>query len=97
MSHLASTVQHPVLSGFSAYASAHVALFSLVGMLGVPMPALWWASLALIPSWLLVRWLERFKRAELAQLVGIQSVSLAGSVLGVHGRELFCLLKSLVC
>lgn len=95
MSH-STNVKNPVFVGFSAYASAHVAIFSLVGMLGLSMPALWWASLALIPSWLLVHWLERFKRADLAQLVGIQSVALAGSVLGLHGRELFCLLKTLI-
>lgn len=96
MSNSTIAVQHPLLVGFSAYGCSHLALFSLVGMLGLPLPALWWASLALIPSWLLVRWLERFGRADLAQLVGIQSVAFAGGVLGLYGRELFCLWKALI-
>lgn len=96
MSDSTNAVQHPLLFGFSAYACTHLSLFSLVGMLGLPLPALWWASLALIPSQLLVRWLERFERADLAQLVGIQSAAFAGGVLGLHARELFCMWKALI-
>lgn len=91
MSHSTNAVQHPLCVGFSAYGCSHLAIFSLIGMLGLPLPALWWAGLALVPSWLLVRWFERFDRADLAQLVGIQSVAFAGAVLGLHGRDLFCL------
>ena len=32
-------------------------LFSLVGILGLPFPAVCWAGLGLIPSWLLMKWL----------------------------------------
>ncbi len=96
MSNSTIAVQHPLLVGFSAYGCSHLALFSLVGMLGLPLPALWWSSLALIPSQLLFRWLVRCGYADLAQLVGIQSVAFAGGVLGLHGRELFCLWKALI-
>jgi hypothetical protein len=96
MSHSTNAVQHPLFVGFAAYGCSHLMLFSLIGLLALPLPALWWAALALIPSWLLFRWLERFGRADLAQLVGVQSVAFAGGVLGLHGRELFCLTKALV-
>lgn len=96
MSNSTNAVQHPLFTGFVAYGCTHVALFSLVGTLGLPLPALWWASLALVPSWLLFRWLERFGRADLAQLVGVQSAAFAGGVLGLHGRELFCLWQAFI-
>lgn len=96
MSHSNNAVQYPLIIGFSAYLCSHVALFSLVGMLGLAMPTLWWSTLALFPSWLLFKWLERCGRADLAQLVAIQSLAFWGAVLGLHGRELFCLFKALV-
>lgn len=96
MSHSTNAVQHPLFVAFSAYGCSHVVLFSLVGVLGLPQPALWWAALALVPSWLLFLWLERCGRENLAQLVGIQSVAFFGGGLGLHGRELFCLAKSLI-
>lgn len=96
MSYSTNAVQHPLFVGFSVYGCSHLAIFSLIGMLGLPLPALWWASFALIPSWLLVRWLKRFARADLAQLVGIQSVAFAGAVVGLHGRELFCIWNALI-
>jgi len=96
MSHSTNAVQHPLFVGFSAYACVHLMLFSLVGMLGLPLPALWWATLALIPSWMLFRRLERLGHSDLAQLVGIQAVTFAGSVLGLHARDLFCLSEALI-
>lgn len=96
MSHSTNAVQHPLFVGFSVYGCSHLAIFSLIGMFGLPLPALWWASLALIPSRLLVHWLERFGHGDLAQLVGIQSVAFAGAALGLHGRELFCLWNALI-
>lgn len=96
MSHSTYAVQHPLLTGFAAYGCTQVSLFSLVGALGLPLPALCWASLALVPSWLLFRWLERFGHTDLAQLVGVQSTAFAGGALGLHGRELFCLWQAFI-
>lgn len=83
-------VRHPVALGFTAYLSAHAALFSLIGLLGLPMPALFWGMSGLLPGWGLVAWLGRCDRKDLADLVAIQSVAFAGSVLGLHGRALYC-------
>jgi hypothetical protein len=96
MSYTTNATQHPLILGFSAYACAHVMLFSLIGMLALPFPAIWWAGLALVPSWLLMRWLKRFDRADLAQLVGVSAAAFAGGVIGIHGRELFCLFRALI-
>lgn len=94
MTHAADA--RPVVLGFAAYLCAHMALFSLVGLLGLPMPALWWSTAALLPSWGLMQWLERRGRNQLAMLVGIHACALAGGVLGLHGRELFCVARALV-
>lgn len=94
MAHVSAA--RPVALGFAVYFCAHLALFSLVGLLGLPMPALWWATAALIPSWGLMHWLERLGRHQLATLVGIHACALAGGVLGLHGRELFCVARALV-
>lgn len=83
-------VRHPVALGSSAYLCAHVALFSLIGLLGLPMPALCWAVAGLLPGWGFAAWLVRWGRKDLADLVAIQSVAFAGSVLGLHGRALYC-------
>lgn len=96
MAHPAADSRQPVALGFAAYLCAHVALFSLVGLLGLPMSALWWATAALIPSRMLMQWLELRSRNQLATLVGIHSCALAGGVLGLHGRELFCVVRALV-
>ena len=94
MTHAAAgSLRYPVALGFSAYLCAHGALFALIGLLGLPMPALFWAMGGLLPGWGLVAWLVSCGRKGLADLVGIQSVAFAGSVLGLHGRELFCLAK----
>jgi hypothetical protein len=95
MSYITNAAEHPLLFGFSAYACAHAVLFSLIRMLALPFPAVWWAGLALIPSGLLMLWLNRFERTDLAQLVGISAVAFAGGVIGVHGRELFCIFRPL--
>lgn len=84
------SLRYPVALGFSAYLCAHVALFSLIGLLGLPMPALFWGMGGLLPGWRLVAWLVRCGRKDLADLVAIQSVAFAGSVLGLHGRALYC-------
>lgn len=96
MSYTNNASEHPLLVGFSAYACAHVMLFSLVGMLALPLPGVWWAGLALIPCWLLMRWLKRFNHDDLAQLVGVSAVAFAGGVMGIHARELFCLLRAFI-
>lgn len=96
MSHSTNATQHPLFLGFAAYTCSHLALFSVIGLLGLPLPALWWASLALIPSWMLFRRLERLGHSDLAQLVGVQALTFAGSVLGLHARELFCLSEALI-
>lgn len=88
--------QQPVAIGFAAYVCAHVAIFSLIGLLKLPLPGLWWACAALIPSWILMSWLERRGRHQLAVLVGIQACSFAGGSLGVNGRELFCAALAMV-
>lgn len=91
MSRSSNAVQHPMLVGFLAYGCSHLMLVALIGMFRLPLPGLWWVGLALIPALLLMRWLQRFNRADLAQLVGVQATVLAGVVLGVHSRELFSL------
>lgn len=91
-----ATKQQPIAIGFAAYACAHVALFSLVGLLHLPLPALWWSVAALFPSWALMRWLEMRDRSQLAVLIGIHACAMAGGVLGMHGRELFCMFAALV-
>ena len=96
MPYSTNATQHPLLFGFAAYACAHVMLFSLIGMLALPLPAVWWACLALIPCWLLMRWLARFEHANLAHLVGVSTAAFAGGVMGIHGRELFCLFRTLI-
>jgi hypothetical protein len=90
MTHAVGSLRYPVALGFLAYLCAHVALFSLIGLLGLPMPALFWAMGGLLPGWGLVVWLVRCARKDLADLVAIQSVAFAGSVLGLHGRALYC-------
>lgn len=96
MPYSTNATQRPLLLGFAAYACAHVMLFSLIGMLALPFPAVWWVCLALIPCWLLMQWLKRFDHADLAQLVGVSTAAFAGGVMGVHGRELFCLFRALI-
>lgn len=96
MPYSTNSTQRPLLFGFAAYACAHVMLFSLIGMLALPLPTIWWAGLALIPSWLLMQWLKRFEHADLAHLVGISAAAFAGGVMGIHGRELFCLFRALI-
>lgn len=95
MPYSTNATQRPLFFGFAAYACAHVMLFSLIGMLALPLPTVWWAGLAPIPSWLLMQWLKRFERADLAHLVGVSTAAFAGAVIGVHGRELFCLFRTL--
>lgn len=82
--------RHPIGLGFAVYISAHTVLFSLIGLLGLPMPALFWGMGGMLPGWGLATWLVRFGRKDLADLVAIQSVAFAGSVLGLHGRALYC-------
>jgi hypothetical protein len=96
MSKVAAEIRHPIALGFAAYACAHVALFALVGLLGLPMPALFWGMGGLMLGWAASAWLVRCNRSDLANLVAIQTVALAGSILGLHGRALFCLMESLV-
>ncbi|MCR4507768.1 hypothetical protein NUV66_00510 [Pseudomonas sp. 32.2.56] len=96
MPYSTNSTQRPLLFGFAAYACAHVILFSLIGMLALPLPAIWWACLALVPCWLLMQWLKRFAHADLAHLVGISAAAFAGGVMGIHGRELFCLFRALI-
>lgn len=96
MSYTTNATAHPLLFGFSGYACGHAMLFSLVGMLGLPFPAVCWAGLALIPSWLLMRWLKRFGYTDLTQLVGVSAAAFAGGTLGVHGRELLCSFQALI-
>jgi hypothetical protein len=96
MSKIGSDVRHPIAFGFAVYACVHVALFALIGLLGLPLPALWWALLSIPPGWLLVQWLDRHGYPQLGQLVGIYVVAFAGSVVGLHGRQLFCMALALV-
>lgn len=95
MSTIETEVQPPIASGVAAYVCAHAALFALVGMLKLPMPALWWSMLALLPTYALMGWLERRGRNQLATLFGIHASALAGGVFGVNARELFCLVAAL--
>lgn len=96
MSKVAAEIRHPIALGFAAYTCAHVALFALVGLLRLPMPALFWGMGGLLLGWAASAWMIRCGRKNLADLVAIQSVAFAGSVLGLHGRALFCLMESLV-
>jgi membrane protein implicated in regulation of membrane protease activity len=96
MSYVINASKHPLMLGFSAYVCAHAMLFSLIGMLALPLPGVWWAALGLIPCWLLMRWLQRFERADLAQLVGVSATAFTGGVMGIHGRDLFCFFRALV-
>lgn len=96
MSKVAAEIRHPIALGFAAYASAHVALFALVGLLGLPMPALFWGMGGLLLGWAASAWMVRCDRSDLANLVAIQGVAFAGSVVGLHGRQLYCLFLSLI-
>lgn len=91
-----SVSRQPLVLVFAAYACIHVALFSLIGLLGLPMPALWWSTTALVPTWFLMSWLERQGRHQLAVLVGLHASAFSGAVLGVHGKEIFCWALNLV-
>lgn len=66
------------------------------GNLALSLKGVWWADLALIPCWLLMLWFKRFKHDELAQLVGVSAVAFAVRGMGMHARELFCLLRAFV-
>lgn len=92
MSRVNNAIQPPLPVGFLAYGCSHLMLVALTGMLHLPLPGLWWVCLALIPARLLVRWLQRYDRDDLAQLVGVQAIALTGVVLGVNIRELINLL-----
>jgi predicted PurR-regulated permease PerM len=96
MIHTETDSRQPVAIGFAIYACTHVALFSLSGLLGLPMPELWWATAALFASWPLMQWLERRGRHQLAILVGIHACVFVSAVLGVRGRDLFCAASALV-
>lgn len=96
MSKVVAEIRHPIALGFAAYTCAHVALFALLGLLRLPMPALFWGMGGLLLGWAASSWMVRCGRSDLANLVAIQSVAFAGSILGLHGRALFCLMASLV-
>lgn len=90
-----TAIRHAVGLGLSAYACAHVALFALVGLLGLPMPALFWAMGGLPLGWAASAWMVRCGRSDLGNLIAIQTVAFGGSVLGLHGRALYCMAGTL--
>lgn len=88
-------IRHPVAVGLAAYGCAHLALFALVGMLALPLPAMWWAVGGMPLGWAASAWMVRCGRSDLANLIAIQTVAFGGSVLGLHGRALYCLVGTL--
>lgn len=96
MSKVAAEIRHPIALGFAAYACAHVALFALIGLLGLPMPALFWGMGGVLLGWAASTWMVRCGRSDLANLIAIQGVAFAGSIVGLHGRQLYCLFATLV-
>lgn len=88
-------IRHPIALGLAAYGCAHVALFALVGLLGLPMPALFWAMGGLPLGWTASAWMVRCGRSDLGNLIAIQTVAFGGSVLGLHGRALYCMAGTL--
>ncbi len=88
-------IRHPIALGLAAYGCAHVALFALVGLLGLPMPAMWWAISGLPLGWAAAAWMVRCGRSDLGNLIAIQTVAFGGSVLGLHGRALYCMAGTL--
>ena len=89
-------IRHPIALGLVAYGCSHAALFALVGLLGLTMPAMWWAMGGLPLGWAASAWMLRCGRSDLANLIAIQTVAFGGSVLGLHGRQLYCLFATLV-
>lgn len=96
MSRVPAEFRHPVALGFAAYACAHVALFSLIGLLGLSMPALLWGLGGLLLAWAASGWMLRYGHEKLADLLAIQSVALAGGVVGMHGRQLYCVFAAMI-
>lgn len=94
MSRVAVEIRHPIAFVFAAYACAHAALFSLVALLVLPMPALIWALGGLPLGWVAAIWMVRCGRKDLADLVGIQTVAFSASVLGVHAQQLQCFIRA---
>ncbi len=91
MSRYFSAVQHPIFYGFAVYGCVQVALFGIIGMLALVMPALWWALLSIPAGCMLVKWLGHHGQEQLSQLVGMCVSCFVGAVVGIHARELFCL------
>lgn len=88
-------IRHPIALGLAAYGFSHAALFALVGLLGLHMPAVWWAMGGMPLGWAASAWMVRCGRSDLGNLIAIQTVAFGGSVVGLHGRALYCLAGTL--
>ncbi len=94
MTNSVAKIRNPIAVGFAAYGCAHVVLFAAVGLLGLPLPALWWGLGGLPLGWAASSWMARCGRSDLGTLIDVQSAALAGGVLGLNGRELYCLFQA---
>lgn len=88
---LEKKLRYPEVSVIGIFVCIEVALFSLVAMSKLPMPALWWAALS-VPPTLLLTWLLRSKGfPHMAQFMGMWMAGFCGGALGAHGRLLYCM------
>jgi hypothetical protein len=94
MTNSVTAIRNPIAVGFAAYGCAHVVLFAAVGLLGLPLPALFWGLGGLPIGWAASTWMARCGRVDLGTLIDVQTAAFAGGVLGLHGRELYCLAQA---
>lgn len=82
--------QKTVAVWFTAYLSAQGLLASSIKLLDLEMPGLWWALLALPPSWLLISKLEIAGHQRQATAVRVFTYSFLGGSIGAHIQEILC-------
>lgn len=91
-----SKVEAEIRLPIAAYVSAQAALFSVIGMMALPMPGLWWSLLSIPIAMIMCNHLRRLGHQVLSGYVAMYAVGFAGGAVGAHGRDLYCFFASLL-